>query len=262
MRCTQRWLPIFVIAMFAPFALGQAQRFGRNVAPHDPEVTDVPYNGRFTFARLRYAVAEGGYYYGGLPSWAHGYDMAERNLVQILNELTTIGPRLDGSKVIAIDDPQLFKYPLSYLSEAGFWTMTDKEALSLRAYLKKGGFIIFDDFRDDFRGGGGWDNFAHQMWRVIPGAKFIDLDPSHPIFHSFFEIKSFDIIPQYYDRGRPVMRAIFDDNDPTKRMLAIINFNTDISNFWEFSADGFVPIDLSNEAYKLGVNYVVYAMTH
>jgi hypothetical protein len=140
--------------------------------------------------------------------------------------------------------------------------MTDKEALSLRAYLLKGGFIIFDDFRDDFRGGGGWDNFAQQMQRVIPSARFIDLQPSHPIFHSFYEIESFDIIPQYYDRGRPILRALFEDNDPSKRMLAIINYNTDISNFWEFSSEGFMPIALSNEAYKLGVNYIVYGMTH
>ena len=100
------------------------------------------------------------------------------------------------------------------------------------------------------------------MRRVLPGARFVDLEPSHPIFHSFFEIGSFDIVPQFYDRGRPVFRALFEDNDPRKRMLAMINFNTDVSNFWEFSALGFRPVPDSNEAYKLGVNYVIYAMVH
>jgi hypothetical protein len=97
---------------------------------------------------------------------------------------------------------------------------------------------------------------------VLPGARFFDLDPSHPIFHSFFEIDSFDIVPQMYDIGRPVFRGVFEDNDPSKRLLAMVNFNTDISEYWEFSGTGLQPISETNEAYKLGVNYVIYGMTH
>ena len=100
------------------------------------------------------------------------------------------------------------------------------------------------------------------MLRVLPGARIVDLDPKHPIFHSFFEIDSFEIIPQYYDQGAPVFRGIFENNDPTKRLLAMVNFNTDVSNYWEFSATGLKPIDESNQAYKLGVNYLVYGLTH
>jgi len=133
----------------------------------------------------------------------------------------------------------------------------------LRAYFKKGGFVIFDDFRDDSRNvTGGWLNFTTQMKRVIPDVRFFDLEPSHPIFHSFFEINSLSIIPQYYDRGAPILRAVYEDNDPRKRMIAIINFNTDVSNFWEFSGQGSNIVSGENEAYKLGVNYVVYALTH
>ena len=77
-----------------------------------------------------------------------------------------------------------------------------------------------------------------------------------------FEIDSFDIVGQYYDRGRPTFRGLFEDNDPTKRLMVMVNFNTDISNYWEFSAEGFKPIDESNQAYKLGVNYIIYGMTH
>jgi hypothetical protein len=91
------------------------------------------------------------------------------------------------------------------------------------------------------------------MEHVLPGARFVDLDTSLPIFHDFFDIDSFDIVPQYYDRGRPVFRGIYEENDPTKRLLAVINFNTDVSNFWEFSADGVAPVEESNQAYKLGI---------
>jgi hypothetical protein len=97
---------------------------------------------------------------------------------------------------------------------------------------------------------------------VIPGARFLDMDAAHPIFHAFFEIDSFDIIPQDYDRGRPILRGLFEGNDPRRRLMAMVNFNTDVSNFWEFSGQGLRPIDESNEAYKLGVNYLIYGMTH
>jgi hypothetical protein len=229
---------------------------------------NIPYDGRFTFARLRYTTAPGGYYYCGLPAWAHGYTScrggarAEESLMKILNELTFLNPHIEDSVVLAVDDPQLMKYPISYMTEAGFWTLDDKEAAAFRAYLQKGGFAIFDDFRDPPRGGGGWENFEANMRRVIPGAQFVDLHPSQAVFNAFFAIGSFDIIPQAYDQGRVVIRGLFEDNDPAKRLIAIANFNTDISDYWEFSATGFRPIDESNEAYKLGVNYIVYGMTH
>ena len=136
--------------------------------------------------------------------------------------------------------------------------MSDKEAANFRAYLLKGGFVIFDDFR----GGYDWNNFEQQIQRVLPEGRFVELDASKTIFHSFFEIDSLDIVPQYYDRGAPSFRAIFEGNDLSKRMMVMVNYNTDISEYWEWSDTGFKPIDESNEAYKLGVNYIIYGMTH
>ena len=112
------------------------------------------------------------------------------------------------------------------------------------------------------RGRAGPGGFEYSFRQVLPNAKFVDLDISHPIFHAFFEIPSFDIVPQAYDEGRPVFRGVFEDNDPSKRLIAMINYNTDISEYWEFSDTGLKPIDESNEAYKLGVNYMMYGMTH
>jgi hypothetical protein len=236
----------------------------------EPTVENPPYDGRFMFARLKYTSGPGGYYYCGLPAWAHGYascrggNRAERSLMQIMTEISYLNPRIEEGGVFALDDPELFKYPLAYMTEPGFWTMNDKEAASLRAYLLKGGFIIFDDFRGDgqFNSGGGWQNFEGNIRRSFPELRPIQLDASFAVFHSFFEIDSLDIIPQSYDRGRPVLFGLFEDNDPKKRMMAVVNYSTDISDFWEFSATGFRPINESNEAYKLGVNYIIYGMTH
>ena len=98
--------------------------------------------------------------------------------------------------------------------------------------------------------------------RALPGAQFIPLDPSAVVFDSFFKISSFDIIPQSYDPTRPEFYGVFEDNDPSRRLMVIVNYGTDISDFWEFSATGFRPIEESNEAYKLGVDYIIYGMTH
>jgi uncharacterized protein DUF4159 len=252
----------------AAFHAASAQGFGRNGNGRgyiqNISVDNIPYDGRFTFARLSFTTSSpDGYYYRGLPAWAHGYDLAERNLVQILNSLSTMHPRLETGVVYNLDDPALFKYPLAYMAEADYWALTDKEALAFRKYLQKGGFVIFDDFRDPGRfGGEGWAGFAANMERILPKVHFFDLTPKDPIFHSFYDINSFAIIPQNYDYQRPILRGIYEDNDPTKRLVAMINFNTDVSQYWEYSGQGFTPISQSNEAYKMGVNYLIYAMSH
>jgi hypothetical protein len=256
-------IPLLLVLLGAPLL---AQR-GRGFNPGfrvDPVIEKIPYDGRFSLVRLSFTTnSPYGFYYRGLPAWAHGYPESERNLMRIMSEVSSLHPLLDKSTVIAPDDPQLFKYPVAYMAEADFWGMSDKEAACLHAYLKKGGFIIFDDFRDDGRDSfQGWATFAAQMQRVMPGARITDLTPAHPIFHSFFDINSFDIVHQYYDRSRPIFRGVFEDNDPKKRLMVMINFNTDVSNYWEFSATGFRPVAESNEAYELGVNYIVYALTH
>jgi len=212
---------------------------------------------------LKYTVMPGGYYYGGAPAWAHGYPRSEVNMMKIMEAITDLGPHTEENVIVGLDDPDLFKFPVSYMTEASYWIMSDEEGRHFREYLQKGGFVIFDDFRDDFyRGSGGLGNLEGNLQRAIPGAQLVPMTPDDAIFHVFFDITSFDIIPQWYDRGRPIILGLYEDNDPKKRLMAIINFNTDISNWWEFSDRGFTPVDLTNEAYKIGVNYIIYGLTH
>ena len=236
---------------------GGPQRFGGYRGRSEPVLPNTPYDGRFTFVRLRYGPAMS--YISQRIPWSHDYPTGERHFMKILNELSYLNAHVDETNILGFDDPEVFRYPVAYMAEPGFLTLTEDEAVHFRAYLLKGGFVIFDDF-SAYRGG--WDNFEEQMRRVLPGARFVDLDVTHPIFHSFFEINDLDIIPQYYDVGKPVFRGIFENNDPAKRLLVMVNFNTDISEFWEFSDTGLKPIDESNQAYKLGVNYIMYGMTH
>ena len=131
------------------------------------------------------------------------------------------------------------------------------EVEGLRNYLLKGGFLIVDDFRSD------WElyNFQEHMRRVRPGHSIHQLDVSHEIFNSFFEIADLNLAPPTF-RYPPAYLAMFEDDDPEKRLMVMINYNNDLGEYWEFSDVGYYPIDLSNEAYKLSVNYIVYALTH
>ena len=142
------------------------------------------------------------------------------------------------------------------MSEPGCWTLNDAEAEGLRGYIAKGGFLIFDDFRQEH-----WVNFETQMRRVLPAQRFVKLDPAHPVFHAFFEIDPAKFVSPYGGLT-PIFYGLFEDNDPAKRLQAVANYNNDLGEYWEFSDTGWVPIDLSNEAYKFGVNYILYGMTH
>ncbi len=100
------------------------------------------------------------------------------------------------------------------------------------------------------------------MEEVFPRLRLTRLDASHPIFDAFFHIESLDHFEDPNFRVDPEFWGLFEDNDPAKRLLMVVNYNNDIGDYWEWSDTGWVPIDLSNEAYKLGINYIVYSMTH
>jgi hypothetical protein len=255
-----------LIALAAGAAFAQRRGYFFGEGEEAIQLRNAPYDVRFTFVRLKYTTLPGGYWYRGLPAWAHGYPVSEENLMRIMSEISYLNPRVEDLDVLAMDDPELFKYPVAYVIEPGWWTMTDTDVSSLRTYLQKGGFLIVDDFKvrgwGGGMGGGGWETFEEQMLRVLPGAQFVDLDESLPIFHSFFEVKSLRDFPQAYNAGPAVFRGIYEDNDPRKRLQVVINYNTDISQFWEWSGRGLRPIDDTNEAYKLGVNYLIYGLMH
>ena len=220
---------------------------------------NVPYDGVFTFVRVQFRTGGGGFgrRRGREPPWAHDFPYADNNFMKILDEVTYVGPHLDGTNVIAADDPAIHRYPLAYVSEPGQWSPTQQEVDNLASYLGKGGFLILDDFR----GPREWQ-WVEQIFSVIlPNHQFRQLTLEEPIFNTFFEIESLDFRPPTFQQYTPYFMGIHEDNDPEKRLLVIANRNNDIGDYWEYSDMGYFPIDLSNEAYKVGVNYVIYGLT-
>src|SRR5689334_17786930 len=149
------------------------------------------YDGHFVFARIKYrgfrnwAGNEG-------PGWSHDYPRAEYDFTRILRDITVVHPFVEegpivGSAIVALDDPALFRYPVSYMSEPGGWEPNEKELAGFRAYLLKGGFMIFDDFREGWRGND-WTHLRQVVGAAIPSAKWVQLTGSEPIFDAFFKI--------------------------------------------------------------------------
>ena len=218
---------------------------------------DVEYDGRITFVRLRWRGGSFGRRYWN-SAWDHDYPRAEQNLSQILRELTFIDIRQDGSRVLALDDPELMRFPIAFMWEPGFWELTDTEAAAFRAYLLKGGFAVFEDFD----GAQQWSNFEGQMRRVIPEGRFVRLDQDQRIFDSFFGIADIYSIIHPMSSERPSYYGLYEDNDPSKRLMVVANFDNDVPEYWEWSGRGLFPFDNTSEAYKLGVNYMIYGLTH
>jgi hypothetical protein len=252
-------------AAYGPIAAAAAGPTNLAAALAAQDFPYYTYNGQWTFVRIRTNGGRRGFRRGwgaigssGGPGWSHDYPDAERNFSKILRELTFIDALVEdyGGNILTFDDPRLTQFPLAYISEPGEWDVSEDEIEGLRNYILKGGFLIFDDFqgRDMF-------TLAEQMKYVLPELDWLPLDGSEPIFDSFFKIEPATLQFSVYGM-QPDWYGMFLENDKSKRMIAVAANNGDFGEQWEYSDRGFYPIDISNEAYKVGINYVVYAMTH
>jgi hypothetical protein len=241
-----------VVLVVLAAAAASTQRGGGYFSPRG---YTVPYNGKFTFTRLSYNG--GGFGFGrGSNAWNHDYPRADEHLPLILQAITKIDPNIGVSNILDLEDPEIFRNPLLYMWEPGGWRITDAGAKNLRDYMLKGGFVVFDDFE-----AGDWYNFEDQFRRAMPEVEFIKLEPSHRIFHSFFEINDLNL-PHPFMNVPPAFYGVFENNDPNGRMMAFVAYNSDIAEYWEWSGQGFLPVNTTNDAYKIGINFTIYALTH
>lgn len=213
---------------------------------------------KFKFARVKNAPM----YVGGAlgdrgEPWSHDYPEAGLHFSKILSELSRLQVVLDEDEYIfSLDDPNLMKYPFAYMCEVGYMQLTEPEIAGMREYLLRGGFLLVDDFR----GSSQLRTFEHYVKQAFPEREYQikPLDVTHPIFNCFFSIKTLDVQAPY-DRYKPEFLGLEDKHG---RLMMIINYNNDVSDYWQWSNDPFMPIDDTNSAYKFGVNYVFYALTH
>jgi hypothetical protein len=211
---------------------------------------------KFTMGRVRFATRSFGRFgFGrGGPPWSHDFPRGEQHLMKIMSEVTRLDVNPDG-QIISFDSEEVFRFPIAYLCEVGFLELSEAEVHNMREYLLRGGFLIVDDFRGERE----LDNFKRQMKLVFPDRAIEELPRTHPIFNCFYDISKLFLPPPYQQYLMPQYLGIDDDHG---RLMMVIDYNNDISEYWEWSDNPYMPISETNEAYKYGVNYLMYALTH
>jgi hypothetical protein len=225
----------------------------------------------FAFARMMFpGGANDGYrgrfdgdYHRGLTLWTQDYPRADRHFSQALRRLSRVQVRSVEQVVDVEDGAEPFNWPWLYAVQVGEWGLTDGEAKVLRDYLLRGGFFMADDLHDTFE----WQVFAESMKKVFPDRPIVDVPDDDPIFHTVFDLDekfqmpgAAHLNPGYKFNGIGAhWRAILDDKG---RVMVAISYNSDIGDAWEWADEPQYPEKFSGLAIRIGVNYVVYAMTH
>jgi len=224
----------------------------------------------FYWSRLHYSARTdsyggGGFGYGyGYGSWERDYPKADRQFLMALRRLTRIQAR-STEQVVDLDSDQIFDYPWVYAVQVANWSFTDEEAQRLREYLLKGGFLMVDDFH----GTADWDRFMTGMRMVFPDRPIEDLKDNDEIFHVLYDIGQRFQVPgeQYVVTGRtyekdgyvPKWRAIRDDKG---RIMVAICHNMHLGDAWEWADMPEYPERFASMAFRVGLDYIMYGMTH
>jgi hypothetical protein len=226
--------------------------------------------GEYTFVRVIYespmrGYGRRGYGYGG-GTWTTDYPEADNNFIVGLREWAgtnlKIAPRPEALEIL---DDRIFDYPILYVVEPGFMELSDEQALRLREYSARGGFIFFDDFWGDYE----WENLVEQLHKIWPDYKPKDLPLNHPIFHSYLDVEEVVQVPNVYNAMRGVTSEkggtvphYMGVEDKNGRVICFIAYNCDLGDAWEWINDSRYPVKYGLPAYKVGINVVIYAMSH
>jgi len=226
-----------------------------------------PFPREFYFTRGMYTSWGGGFGFGrGRPSWSIDFPRADEIFLSFVDRLLDNLDAWENPHPVAFDDPELRRYPFLYALEVGRMDLTDEESRALREYLLAGGFLVIDDFW----GPREWANFEYQMELGLPGYEIVDLPDDHPIFSAFYDIEEILQVPNVGNGRRggptsecrgcdPIVRGIHDENG---ELMVVIHFNTDLGDAWEWADDPYYPLRFSTYAYEMGVNMIVYGMSH
>jgi hypothetical protein len=201
----------------------------------------------------------------GRGSWSIDCPEADQHFVYGLKHLTDIDA-FDSQHLVPLEDPALRNFPFLYAVEVGRMALSDSQRVGLRDYLLAGGMLVVDDFW----GSREWANFEREISLVLPEYPIVELPLDHPLLSTFYHIDSILQVPNVrnginggptweQDGYVPHLKAIFDDRG---RLLVLISWNSDLGDAWEWADDPFYPRVYSNYAVRLGVNMVLYGMTH
>ena len=262
----------------AVFAAKRPFRVYTSMEPYDDVELPPDFNEQteWVFARLMYPqhprARFGGYrrfgggdWREGGTSWTQDYPRADRHFAQALRRLSRLHVRSVEQPVTLDDGDDAFNYPWMNAGELGDWKLTKAQAAALREYLLRGGFLMLDDFW----GTQEWDRFAESMEMVFPDRPIVEIPGDDPIFHVVYDLDDRYQVPGEWairagttyrnDGATPHWRGIYDDHG---RVMVAMTFNSDVGDSWEWADDPNYPEKYSALGIRIGVNYVMYSMTH
>jgi hypothetical protein len=268
---------VVVTALIALAIAGLSQR-NRFQAPRDEDTQAAKVDADFHFIRVQYTDKpefHRGWGYSsrdgmGTGWWLVDWPAADNHFTAGIQRLTRVD--IGDPRHLRLTDPHLFDYPWIYATQTAWWDLSNAETAQLREYLLRGGFLVVDDFW----GAQDWELFRETMDRVFPGQPITDIAETDSIMHVLYDIQDKDrtFIPgsrhlrmgpggkvqivQPYGTS-PAWRAMYDDKN---RMVVAVNFNTDVADAWEFADVPYYPEQMTALAYRFGINYIIYSMTH
>lgn len=221
------------------------QRFNRQVAQNDPPKTEV------VIARWRYTAM--GKYRG--TGWSHNYPSSDSHFAQVLGESTLIDVNARSYRIVDLGSPEVFSYPFAVVSEPGELALTPEEVENLRQYIDRGGFVLMDDFD----GEPDLSVIRRTLKLALPDRELETLSLEDPVFQNFFSIDRLNVVAPYVVGGDPIFYAL---RNSKGKIGLIAAYNNDLENFWDYIDDGRYPLKPSVEGFRLGINFIIYALSH
>jgi hypothetical protein len=191
----------------------------------------------------------------GHMGWAHNYPYSDQNLNRFLNRTTGLDVDLGSYRIVELGKDEVFEYPFAYVSEPGEMELTEKEVKNMREYIARGGFVLIDDFDGPWQ----WEQLRSQVKRAFPELDFVQLPIDHPVFQMIFDLDDLQGMAEYVSGGHIAYYGLIDERG-TVVMLA--GLNNDLANFWEWYEQPSMPLKPAADAFRLGTNAVMYALTH
>lgn len=263
-----KFLPSFVTAILVSGLSVSLLAYQGSVFEEDEEApplaADAHQNAEWAFARFHFPSESDDGGFRRFQLWKADYPKADRQFTMGVRRLTRLHAR-GIEQVVDADSDELFNWPWIYMEHGNQWNLTEGQALRLRQYLLRGGFLLSDDTHGDYE----WEELVRGLEMILPGRPIEDLKNSDEIFHVMYDLdEKFQIHGTRFIWGRrpyspdmmtPKWRAIRDDEG---RIIVAICHNSDVGDAWEWADSPHYPERETSLAYRIGINYILFAMTH
>ena len=202
----------------------------------------------------------------GYSLWSQDFPRADRHFSLAVRRLTRLHVR-SAEQIVNLDEGDQYDWPWLYAVQVGEWGLTDQQGKALREYCLRGGFFM----ADDFHGNEEWAEFETRIRKAFPDHPIVEIPDDDAIFHVVYDLNERYQLPGqahlrygYKSNNGPSAlgahwRGIYDDHG---RIMVAITYNSDVGDAWEYADDGFYPERFADLAMRLGINYILYSMTH